>query len=323
MLQNIPTHVIAGPLGAGKTSLVRQLLAQRPLNERWAVLVNEFGQIGLDAALLHRDDDGIAIGEVAGGCLCCVNGMPFQVGLGRLLRKARPDRLFIEPSGLGHPVQLLKQLGQAPWTGVLAVQPLLMVVDAEALARGEPLADAQAQALQASGLVVFNKAAAVDEQKRLLITAALAGQEGYWTDFGALPLARLPVSSTGTAGRGSVEALAVGNAPAPPQPLWTDPRIPMCLVHAGEESWSIGWRWHPSQCFDQQRLRGLLESWPWRRAKGVIHSAQGWKSFNGVHGRAPDWQPSDWRKDTRIELIFDQAQPQQVLQDALADCRID
>lgn len=55
MLQNIPTHVIAGPLGAGKTSLIKHLLSQRPPDERWAVLINEFGQIGLDAALLTLD----------------------------------------------------------------------------------------------------------------------------------------------------------------------------------------------------------------------------------------------------------------------------
>ena len=48
MLKNIPTHLIAGPLGAGKTSLIRNLLAQRPADERWAVLINEFGLIGLD-----------------------------------------------------------------------------------------------------------------------------------------------------------------------------------------------------------------------------------------------------------------------------------
>jgi len=81
MLQNIPTHVIAGPLGAGKTSLIRHLLSQRPADERWAVLINEFGQIGLDAALLTRDEDGIALGEVAGGCLCCVNGARFRLAL--------------------------------------------------------------------------------------------------------------------------------------------------------------------------------------------------------------------------------------------------
>jgi G3E family GTPase len=153
MLQNIPTHVITGPLGAGKTSLIRHLLKQKPAAERWAVLINEFGQIGLDAALLTTGDDGIALGEVAGGCLCCVNGAPFQIGLGRLLRKARPDRLFIEPSGLGHPVQLIKQLQEAPWVGVLAIQPSVIVLDAQALAQGKALPDTQRDALAQAGRV--------------------------------------------------------------------------------------------------------------------------------------------------------------------------
>jgi len=118
MLKHIPTHLIAGPLGAGKTTLLRELLAQRPETERWAVLINEFGQIGLDAALLTTDEEGIALGEVAGGCLCCVNGAPFQVGLGRLLRHAKPQRVFIEPSGLGHPQALLQQLQENPWREV-------------------------------------------------------------------------------------------------------------------------------------------------------------------------------------------------------------
>ena len=123
MLANIPTHLIAGPLGAGKTSLIRHLLAHKPAHERWAVLINEFGQIGLDQALMTGSYDGVSLSEIPGGCLCCVAGTPFQVGLARLLRQARPDRLLIEPSGLGHPAELLRQLGQAPWAGVLALQP--------------------------------------------------------------------------------------------------------------------------------------------------------------------------------------------------------
>ena len=192
MLQNIPTHVIAGPLGAGKTSLIKHLLAQRPANERWAVLINEFGQIGLDAALLTLDDDGIALGEVAGGCLCCVNGAPFQVGLGRLLRKARPDRLFIEPSGLGHPAQLLKQLREAPWQNVLAVQPCVLVLDAQALAAGKALPPAQQEALSAAGLLVLNKDEALDEQQRQAIERQLPDCPLYWTHQAHLPLQRLP-----------------------------------------------------------------------------------------------------------------------------------
>ncbi|QXH46749.1 GTP-binding protein [Pseudomonas xanthosomatis] len=321
MLHNIPTHLVAGPLGAGKTSLIRQLLAQRPANERWAVLVNEFGQIGLDAALLARDEDGIAIGEVAGGCLCCVNGMPFQVGLGRLLRKAKPDRVFIEPSGLGHPRQLLEQLQQAPWTGVLAVQPLLMVLDAKALARGEPLPEAQQAALPACELLVINKSAAVDSASRLLITAKLPTVSVFWTEQGALPLPQLPGFSTTGNAEAAVSRRPVDKTPAAIEALWTDTTQPICQAQQGEGGWSVGWRWHPSQCFDRERLAVFLQAWPWRRAKGVIHSAQGWQSFNGLDGDL-QWQPSEWRKDSRLEFIFGTAQPLPALQAALAACRL-
>ncbi|MFJ4051912.1 CobW family GTP-binding protein [Pseudomonas sp. NPDC089743] len=322
MLQNIPTHVIAGPLGAGKTSLIRQLMAQRPADERWAVLVNEFGQVGLDAALLSCDEDGVAIAEVAGGCLCCVNGTPFQVGLGRLLRKAQPDRLFIEPSGLGHPLQLMTQLNQAPWVGVLALQPMVMVLDAQALARGEPLPDAQLQALQAAGLVVFNKSAAVDENRRLLISKAISAKQGVWTEQGLLAVSSLPRSPIDAVGERSVDKAIVDNRQPALGTLWIDPRQPICHAQQGEGGWSVGWRWHPSQQFDPQALRGMLDAYSWRRAKGVIHSPEGWQSFNGLDGNLPAWQPSEWRKDTRIELIFDQPQDLPALQAALEGCRV-
>ncbi|MFV3290664.1 CobW family GTP-binding protein [Pseudomonas sp. NY11955] len=322
MLQNIPTHVIAGPLGAGKTTLIRHLLAQRPANERWAVLVNEFGLVGLDAALLSRDEDGIAIGEVAGGCLCCVNGMPFQVGLGRLLRKSRPDRLFIEPSGLGHPLQLLAQLQQAPWVGVLTIQPLLMVVDALAMVRNEPLPEAQQGAFDACESVVFNKSEVVDENHKFLITNKFINKRVLWTVQGQLPLSDLPAASSQIVDSPFDENRIVDNLKSAPALVWTEASQPICLAQQGEGGWSIGWRWHPGQQFYPQRLKAFLRAWPWRRAKGVIHSADGWWSFNGLDGDMPAWQPSDWRRDTRIELIFDQPQSQPTLQAGLSECRV-
>ncbi len=167
-------------------------MAQRPEGERWAVLINEFGQIGLDAALLTRDADGIALGEVAGGCLCCVNGVPFQIGLGRLLRKARPDRLFIEPSGLGHPAQLLKQLGESPWLGVLALQPCVSVLDAQALAAGKAFPPAQQDALGSAGLLLLNKAEGLDEAVRQTIAERLPAVKLIWTQQAQLSLRELP-----------------------------------------------------------------------------------------------------------------------------------
>lgn len=319
MLQNIPTHVIAGPLGAGKTSLIKHLLAQRPANERWAVLINEFGQIGLDAALLTQDDDGIALGEVAGGCLCCVNGAPFQVGLGRLLRKAKPDRLFIEPSGLGHPAQLLKQLRQAPWQNVLAVQPCVLVLDAQALAAGKPLPPAQQETLASAGLLVLNKDETLDAVQRQAVERQLPDCPVYWTRQAQLPLQQLPGLSAQAAA--AVDNFAVPEGLAQLPAIWNDPTLPICLSQAQEGGWSIGWRWHPSQQFDAVRVSGWLESLEWRRAKLVIHSAEGWMSANAVDNASLAWQPSEWRRDSRIELIFSAPQDVAALQMALAACR--
>ena len=320
MLQNIPTHVIAGPLGAGKTSLIKHLLAQRPANERWAVLINEFGQIGLDAALLTRDADGIAMGEVAGGCLCCVNGAPFQIGLGRLLRKARPDRLFIEPSGLGHPAQLLRQLHEAPWLGVLAVQPCVLVLDAQALAAGKPLPVTQQEALGSAGLLLLNKSENLDTSDRQRIVAQLPERRVYWTQQAMLPLSELPgLEARAVAGVDNfVPPTGLAQMPA----IWTDPEVPMCLSQDQEGGWSIGWRWHPRQTFDSARVGRWLESLAWRRAKLVIHSTEGWISANALDNSPLDWQPSEWRRDSRIELIFSAPQEVDALQRALADCRL-
>jgi G3E family GTPase len=319
MLQNIPTHVIAGPLGAGKTSLIKHLLLQRPIGERWAVLINEFGQIGLDAALLTQDADGIALGEVAGGCLCCVNGAPFQIGLGRLLRKARPDRLFIEPSGLGHPAQLLRQLSEAPWAGVLAVQPSVLVLDAQALAVGKPLPESQQAALSSAGLLLLNKAEGLDGNDRQRIVEQLPDRNVYWTQLAQLPLNKLPgYRVQAVAG---VDNFIVPKGLAQMPAIWTDPALPICLSQQQQGIWSIGWRWHPSQTFDAALVENWLDSLAWRRAKLIIHSVDGWVSANALDNSPLQWQPSEWRQDSRIELIFSEPQDIDSLQSALADCR--
>ena len=320
MLQNIPTHIIAGPLGAGKTTLIRHLMAQRPAGERWAVLINEFGLVGIDAALLTTADDGIALGEVAGGCLCCVNGAPFQIGLGRLLRKARPDRLFIEPSGLGHPLQLMAQLREAPWQGVLAVQPAVMVLDAPALACGQPLPEAQQQALASAGLLLLNKAQGLDVDKRLWIKKQLPDAALYWTDQANLPLSLLPGVQARAGAPVDNVVLPQGNGLL--QAVWSDPAQPISQVQDSDEGWSVGWRWHPSQQFTPEQIERWLGRLNWRRAKLVIHSPSGWQSANAVDRQSLHWQPSEWRRDSRLELIFTEPQDLDSLQAGVGECRV-
>ena len=318
MLQNIPTHVIAGPLGAGKTSLIQHLMAQKPVHERWAVLVNEFGQIGLDAALMSQGGDAIAIAEVAGGCVCCVNGAPFQIGLSRLLRKAQPDRLFIEPSGLGHPAQILKQLSAAPWLGVLALQPCVMVLDARALAQGKPLPETQQAALKSAGLVVMNKSNSVQNEQREQIAYGLPNCPILWVEYGRIPLNTLPAACMNDIH--PVDNSLIYKDFNQIVSVFTDPQTPIVMTQLQPEGWSAGWRWHASRQFDLSRLQQWLESLNWRRAKLVIHAPVGWFSNNAVDNVPAQWKSSEWRKDSRIELIFDHPQDLDLLRTGLESC---
>ncbi|MGM3423175.1 CobW-like GTP-binding protein [Pseudomonas benzopyrenica] len=309
-LADIKTHVIAGPLGAGKTTLIRQLFAQRPANERWAILVNEFGQVGLDAALMTRDDAGLSIAEVPGGCLCCVQGVPLQVALTRLLRRARPQRLFIEPSGLGHPASLYRQLQAPPWTGVLTLQPLIWVVDAGQLLAGQALPEAQQQALEQAGLIVLNKSAGLD---RTGLPTQLGDRPLYWTEGGRITLADLPLVGGETS---ADHELPEPMAASSPQALLL-PGRPLRFSHTQEGHHAVGWRWHPSHRFDGPALLGLLGGLPGLlRLKAVLQLADGWQAYNGLAGQG-DWESTLWRRDNRLELILDEMPDLEALEKGL------
>lgn len=320
MLQHIPTHVIAGSLGAGKTSVLRSLMAQRPSHERWAVLINEFGDIGLDSALLDGDQEGVSFTEVAGGCVCCVNGVPFQVGLVQLLRKTKPDRLFIEPSGLGHPLQLLEQLRDVPWLDVLAVQPMVLVLDAQKTNSATALANIEPALLAQTGLVLVNKCDGITPEQEQLWQQAFAPLSLHCTRQGRLAYALLPGYQQ-QAGQQTIEDIFAPSSAAVGV-LWRDPQQPICSINAQAEGWSIGWRWHPSQQFELMRVQFWLLQMSWLRAKCVLRSNAGWLSGNVLDGQSIQWQNTEWRKDSRLELIFAEAQDQQRLTAELAACRV-
>lgn len=130
-IQHVPTHIIMGFLGSGKTTAILNLFKQKPTNERWAVLVNEFGEMGIDGKIY--ENHGITVEEIPGGCMCCVQGAPMQVAVNRLLRNTRPDRLIIESSGVGHPSGLIKTLTSDSYKNVLDIKATIALLDPERL----------------------------------------------------------------------------------------------------------------------------------------------------------------------------------------------
>jgi len=140
----------------------------------------------------------------------------------------------------------------------------------------------------------------------------------FWADQAVLPLAQLPgVDARANEGVDNfVAPKTLAQLPA----VWADPLTPICLSQGQAEGWSIGWRWHPDQIFDASKVQIWLQSLDWRRAKLVIHSSTGWVSGNALEGGALTWSPSEWRKDSRLELIFASPQDESALTAQLAAC---
>src|SRR6516225_11260459 len=151
-MRRIPATVITGFLGAGKTSLVRHLLTHTD-GRRLAVVVNEFGELGIDRELLLGcgDDDCREgdIVELANGCLCCTVADDFLPTLTRLLEsKNPPEHILIETSGLALPKPLVQAFAWPEIRALTTVDGVLTVIDAAAVAAGLFAADPQAVAQQ-------------------------------------------------------------------------------------------------------------------------------------------------------------------------------
>jgi len=136
----IPATIVTGFLGAGKTTLIRHILAGAG-GRRLALIINEFGDVGVDGEILKRCGDPVctedSIIELANGCICCTVADDFLPAIERLLAlEPAPDHLIIETSGLALPKPLVKAFD---WPGVrarLTVDGVIAVVDAAAVADG-------------------------------------------------------------------------------------------------------------------------------------------------------------------------------------------
>ena len=98
--------IISGFLGAGKTTFIKKLLQEAISGEQVVLIENEFGEIGIDGGFLK--DSGIEIREMNSGCICCSLVRDFGKSLAEVLTTYKPDRIIIEPSGVGKLSDVMK-----------------------------------------------------------------------------------------------------------------------------------------------------------------------------------------------------------------------
>ena len=168
MAKRLPVTVITGFLGSGKTTVLRHLLTRG--GQRLAVMVNEFGSVGLDGDLIRscgfcpeEDVEGRLV-ELNNGCLCCTVQDDFLPTMETLLERAdQLDGIVVETSGLALPRPLLQALDWPAIRSRVHVNGVVTLVDGEALAAGSPVADADALERQRAEDPSLDHLTAIDE----------------------------------------------------------------------------------------------------------------------------------------------------------------
>ena len=120
-------NLLFGFLGSGKTTLAKHLLAERGRDMKTAVIVNEFGEVGVDGDILKGDN--IDVVELNSGCLCCTLRGSLMLAVEELRDKAKVERVIVEATGIAQPAELLETLADSSVEGGLDVGPLVTVVD--------------------------------------------------------------------------------------------------------------------------------------------------------------------------------------------------
>jgi cobalamin biosynthesis protein CobW len=201
MLAKTPVTIVTGFLGAGKTTLIRHLIANAG-GRRLAFIINEFGDVGVDGDLIKSCSDAAcpedAIIELANGCICCTVADDFAPAImGLIAREPKPDHIVVETSGLALPKPLIKAFDWPDLRSRLTVDGVIAVVDAAAVAEGRfaddparvaeqrladpsldhdnPLEEVYEDQLMSADLVVLNKADLIDKGQLDALRTQIAG----------------------------------------------------------------------------------------------------------------------------------------------------
>lgn len=305
----VPTNIITGFLGAGKTSAILHLLEQKPDNERWAVLVNEFGEIGVDGSLFqgrHKEESGIYIREVPGGCMCCAAGLPMQMALNLLLARAKAQRLLIEPTGLGHPIEVLQSLSSGNYREWLSVQQIITLVDARHLAQSR-YAEHRTfiQQIAIADVIVGNKRDlySPEDTSRLQDFIKERGQSGaelVCTEQGRIDLKLLNGPPK------AIDKMCSYVHPSKSGQLSPEPELPesgyLKAINQGEGFESVGWRFTPERIFDRSKLFNLFNGLSVERMKAVFLTEDGVFGYNLAGDGLTEIELDDCL-ESRIEII--------------------
>lgn len=334
-LQKIPVNLITGFLGVGKTTTLQNILKRKPADERWAVIINEFGAVSIDhTPFAGADENGLVVKEVAGGCICCSANLPMQMTLTLVLRQIKPHRILIEPTGMGHPEAILDMLRGKFLKDVLDIRATVCLVDPrqwdkEEYREHETFIDQ----ITLSDVLIANKIDLAGEEltreflgwakelfpPKILIGAVEQGDvDPNWLNIEPFPNRKALHPNAHEHGHHHHHHHdEVHDLPIP------EVGKPLMKESHGLGRYSCGWVFSPDEVFDLQKLKAWVTSLKHvERVKGAFRTGVDWVLINSVRGEF-SIEYLAYRRDSRVECIGGNPLPWKTLEEGLKKCLLE
>jgi len=320
-LGRVPFHIISGFLGVGKTTAILNLLERLGEKEQIVVLINEWGQIGLDADVVGSEHPALTVREISGGCICCTAGAALHQTMTDILTDLKPDRIIIEPSGVAKPGEIMDCLKSPDLADRLDIRPVIGLVDPVRFLQSAMMKmPIYRDQVDAAAILVANRCDTADQQtiKAFLEKASAMYPPKtavHTTRFGKLPLEVL----------------------APVETMQKNKAVPGIKGHmptdleTREEYKEAGWTWPAETIFRYRELQSFFKALDKTaseidiemvRAKGVFHTDHGWFLMEFATGSFCH-REIQYRGPSRCQLITrgESSENLQTLGDSMNTCR--
>jgi G3E family GTPase len=313
--QAIPLHLICGFLGAGKTTLLRRILAQQPRDESLAVVVNEFGKLGVDGELLEGFESQVR--ELRAGCICCELRRDFLNTLDEVVENFAPQCIVVEATGVADPNEMIKAVEEAAQNGPVELGSVISVVEPDMYSRREVFGPFYENQIKAGDLLLLNKTDTIAPEEVEPLTADLAA-----LNPGALVL---PVVHCAVERRLILEPQGRGlrgGAPAGLIDLSEITSLAQGPSHLpGADDGFVAFAYQDQAPLSRECLERYLASLPWEvfRVKGFVPSDQGSLMINYTF-RRPQIEPAAADGPARLAFVGWRLDEEEILA-PLRQCR--
>jgi G3E family GTPase len=313
--------LLSGFLGAGKTTLLKHILSWETDLAETVVLVNEFGDIGIDGSLLKNSGSDVI--ELTSGCICCTLSADLRKSLKSIWQRFSPRRIFIESSGVADPKSIESVIVESDLSQFMALSKIITVLEADLWEAREVFGPLFYNQLEMAHLILLNKIDLMDKEK---IPQFLKEIHDVIPDCQVIPTIHCRVD---------------------PQTLWTESKSktfglkpirfyrPVSLTeddhrhgsHNGYETTEaanyVTFSFHGSQIVDETCFKQFINTLPWEmfRIKGSVRFKDRLIMLNFVGGKA-EWSSWEGEPETRLAFIGWGVSQEDIL-GKLKDCLID